>query len=70
MNLVRPIRIHVRVPRIVAVATIRGRHLGVCKTFVVAAAATVYQELTPRPGTFCISGPKNFSRLNPLQRMI
>ena len=37
-------RIRVRVPR-VAVATIRGRdHYGICKTFAVAAAATVYQE--------------------------
>ena len=50
---VRIIRIRVRVAR-VAVATIRGRglveetryhhHYGVCKTFVVVAAATVYQE--------------------------
>ena len=45
--------LHVRVPRIAA-ATIRGRslveeiryhhHYGICKTFVVAAAAAVYQE--------------------------
>ena len=48
-SLVTIIRIHV--PR-VAMATIRGRgeiryhhHYGVCKTIVVAAAATVYQEL-------------------------
>ena len=50
---VRIIHIHVRVP-CVAAGTIRGRslvkeiryphHYGVCKTFVVAAAATVYQE--------------------------
>ena len=46
------IRIRVRVSR-VAAATIRGwslveemryHHYGVCKTFVVAAATTVYQE--------------------------
>ena len=53
MTVVRIIRLRVRVPR-VAAATIRGRglveeiryhhHYGVCKTFVVAAAATVYQE--------------------------
>ena len=53
MTIVRIIRVRVRVPR-VAAATIGGRslveeiryrhHYGVCKTFVVAAAATVYQE--------------------------
>ena len=53
VTVVRIIRLRVRVPR-VAAATIRGRglveeiryhhHCGVCKIFVVAAAATVYQE--------------------------
>ena len=53
VTVVRIIRIRVCVPR-VAAAAIRGRglveeiryrhHHGVCKTFVVAAAATVYQE--------------------------
>ena len=55
MTVVRIIHVRVRAPRIVAAATIRGRRLveeiwysiklmfyfGVCKTFVVAAAATV-----------------------------
>ena len=51
---VRIIRVRVRVSRVAAAQTIRGRglveeiryhhHYGVCKTFVVAAAATVYQE--------------------------
>ena len=53
MTVVSIIRVHVRVLR-VAAATIRGRglveeiwyhhHYGVCKTIVVAVAATVYQE--------------------------
>ena len=53
VTVVRIIRIRVHVPRISA-AIVRGlglveeiryhHHYGVCKTFVVAAAATVYQE--------------------------
>ena len=53
VTVIRIIRIRVRVPRF-AVTTIRGRglveeiryhhHHGVCNTFVVAGAATVYQE--------------------------
>ena len=53
VTVVRIIRVHVRVPR-VAAATVRGRglaeeiryhhHYGICKTFAVTAAATVYQE--------------------------
>ena len=53
VTVIRIIHVRVRVS-CVAAATIRGRglvkeiryhhHYGVCKTFVVAAAATVYQE--------------------------